>query len=223
VAAARVRPPGTVLPPVVLSRQSTTYDARIAFDSVERSYLVMWREAGRFLSSDLSSEQVAANFAGAYENAAYNATADEYMLIRPHCNQPDDESAVCVLRVGTAGAGVGAGAGADRRSPTLRLTVRRLQRIVRQRGLVLRARCDEACSVHASARIGPNTLKLRPTTKSLSPMASKKLKLKTTKRALRKLRRAFTRRSRLKVHLTVSATDPSGNRTIAKRKLRARR
>jgi hypothetical protein len=50
-----------------------------------------------------------------------------------------------------------------------------------------------------------------------------KLWLKASKRMLRTLRRALTRRHRLGMRLTVTATDASRNRTIAKRKLRARR
>ena len=40
-------------------------------------------------------------------------------------------------------------------APRLRLTVRRLECIVRQRGLVPRARLHEACTVRASARVSP--------------------------------------------------------------------
>jgi hypothetical protein len=227
LAAARVRPPDTVLPPVVLSHQSTSYDPRIAFDSVERSYLVMWREytagGGRFLGSDLSSGQVAANFAGAYENAAYNSAADEYLLIRPHCNQPGDESAVCVLRVGAGGTG----AAADRRSPALRLTLRRVQRIVRQRGLVIRASCDEQCRVRASGSVSMpgrrRAVRLRIAKRTLAPNATTKLRIRPSRATLRKLRRAFRARTRLAVRITVTATDAAGNRSGAKRKIRARR
>jgi hypothetical protein len=77
--------------------------------------------------------------------------------------------------------------------------------------------------VRASARVGVTALKLHRDKKSLTPGAAKKLKLKATKEILRTLRHVLRHRNRLKVRLKVTATDFAGNRTIAKRKLRARR
>jgi hypothetical protein len=225
VAVARVGQDGNVTSAGIFSRGKIE-GASIAFDSRERAYLAAWGRAdethgvGAFLSPNLAPI-ASADFAGGYQ-VAYNAAADEYLLVKGSCSVPGLLVAVCGRRVGTS-----RGAVSDRTSPRLRLTFRRLQRIVRQRGVVLRARCDEVCQVRASARIGltgaSRTLKLRPAVKTLRPGVKKRLKLRATKTTLRKLRRAFKHRSRLKVRLTATATDSSGNRTIAKRKLRARR
>ena len=129
----------------------TAYGASFAFDSHEDSYLATWPgptgTTGAQASSPRTLTPIApADFAVGYV-VTYNAAADEYLLVRPSCTQPGNLQAVCGRRVGNPPAA------ADRTGPRLRLTVRRLQRIVRQRGLVLRARCDEACTVRASARI----------------------------------------------------------------------
>jgi hypothetical protein len=202
----------------------TSYRASFAFDSRDHLYLAAWPGANGggggsgFISADLT-KVTPADFAVGYY-VTYNTAADEYLLIRPSCDQPGGLKAVCGRRVGNPVA-------ADRTGPRLLLTVRRLQRIVRQRGLVLRARCDEACTVRASARIklpgARRSVALRRVTRSLAANARTRLKLKTSKRALRKLRRALRRKDRLGARLTVTAADPSGNRTVAKRKLRARR
>jgi hypothetical protein len=199
----------------------TTYGASFASDSHEGTYLAAWPGSNggdgeaSFLAANLTPI-APAHFAAGYV-VTYNPAADEYLLVRSSCIQPGGLLAVCGRRVGNPPAA------ADRTGPALRLSVRRLQRIVRQRGLVLRARCDEACVVRASARVGVTALKLHPDKKSLTPGAAKKLKLKATKEILRTLRHVLRHRNRLKVRLKVTATDFAGNRTIAKRKLRARR
>jgi hypothetical protein len=221
VTAARVRVDGSVVSTATLGPGSTE-GAGFAFDSRERSYLASWRSGGfggSFIAADLTPI-APAHYAAGYV-IAYNPAADQYLLVRSPCNQPGGLASVCGRRVGNPPVA------ADRTGPKLGLTVRRLQRIVRQRGLVLRAKCDEACAVRASAWItlsgASRAVKLRRVRKSLTSNAETKLRLKATKRTLRKLRRAFKRRHRLVVGLTVSANDSAGNRTIAKRKLRARR
>jgi hypothetical protein len=215
----RIRDEGNIVPAGDIA-PGTTNGAGLAFDSHERSYLGSWSNgSGSFLAADLT--QIApVGFAGGYV-VTYNAAADEYLLVRPSCFQSGNLYTVCGRRVGNPSVA------ADRTGPVLRLTVRRLQRVVRQRGLVLRARCGEACAVRASARIAlpgaSRSVALRPVSKSLAANARTKLKLKTSRRALRKLRQALRSRHRLGARLTVTATDPSRNRTIGKRKIRARR
>jgi hypothetical protein len=219
ITGARVRENGSVAGAGGLAPGSTD-GAGFAFDSHDRSYLAGWSNgSGSFLAADLT--QIApVGFAGGY-GVTYNTAADEYLLVRPSCFQSGNLYTVCGRRVGNPPAA------ADRTGPVLRLTVRRLQRVVRQRSLVLRARCGEACAVRASARIAlpgaSRSIALRPAARSLAASAPARLKLKTTKRALRKLRRVLGTRHRLGARLTVTATDSSRNRTIAKRKIRARR
>jgi hypothetical protein len=98
---------------------------------------------------------------------------------------------------------------------------------VRPRGLVLRAACDENCVMAASARLTvpgtSRTVKLRQTRRSLAAGAKTRLKLRTSRTVLKKLRRAFRHRSRLTARISVTAKDAAGNRSSAKRKIRARR
>ena len=224
VAAARVQQDGNVDFKGIFVR-GRIQGASLAFDSRDRAYLAAWGRAdethgvGTFMSRNLVPI-TPADFAGGYQ-ITYNPAVDEYLLVKASCSVPGLLVSVCGRRVGNPPAA------ADRTGPRLHLTVRRLQRIVRQRGLELRARCDEACTARASARIKlPGTRRsvaLRPVTKSLAANARTKLKLKTSKRALRKLRGALRQKRRLGARLTVTAADPSGNRTVKKRKLRARR
>jgi hypothetical protein len=157
----------------------------------------------------------------------YNPRRDEHLVLFMGNDEARTTTDLAVNKLFARRLGSPQAPSADRRPPGLTLTAKRLQRIVRQRGLVLRVACDEACRVSASARIAlpgaTRSIALRRVRRSLKAGARTKLRLKTSKRTLGTLRRAFKRRHRLGVRLTVTATDPSGNRTAAKRKLRARR
>jgi hypothetical protein len=222
VTAARVRDNGSVVSAAALGAGSTE-GAGFAFDLRERTYLASWRSGGyggRFLAADLTPI-ASAGYAAGYV-IAYNPAVDEYLLVRSSCDDRSGLTTVCGRRVGNPPA-----VAADRTAPKLHLTVRRLQRVVRQRGLVVRAKCDEACAVRASAWItlsgASRAVKLRRARTSLASNAERTIRLKASKRTLRTLRRVFKRRHRLGVGLTVLASDSVGNRRVAKRKLRARR
>ena len=217
VTVARVPENGGVVPVEDLAPGSTD-GAGFDFDSHEHSYLASWAGGGGFLAADLTPIAPADFAAGAV--VTYNAASDEYLLVRPTCVQPGGLSTVGGRRVGNPVA-------ADRTGPALQLTAQGLQRVVKQRGLVVRARCGEACAVRAAAQIAmpdaSRSVALRLATRTLSANARARLKLKTSKVSIRKLRRALKKGKRLGARLTVTAIDRTGNRTIATRQIRARR
>ena len=115
---------------------------------------------------------------------------------------------------GPGGGGGGAGGGpaalpADRRAPSLSVRYRGTQRLRRLR-VVLRA--DEACSVTVRAR------RFRTRRVALAAGARKVVRIKPTRRGLRRLRRATARRGRVKVTIRLAARDAAGN--VALRRVR---
>jgi hypothetical protein len=148
--------------------------------------------------------------------------------------------AVTVQGAGTtppAGPGAGAGPGsvypapqpvsADRRAPAVRLAGALRQRVLRQRSVRVRAEVDEASRVVAQGTIAvPGTsrvIRLRRASRQLAAGARKRLRLGLTRPALKTLRRAFAKRSRLTARVTVTATDTAGNRRSSNRRVRLTR
>jgi glucose/arabinose dehydrogenase len=114
----------------------------------------------------------------------------------------------------------------DTTAPTLRARVKRRQRVLRRRGAVAYARCNEACSVVARGRlrVGRRALRMRPASHAARTRRSARLKVALTRRGRRVLRRALRRGRRPVVRLTLRATDSAGNRSPAvRRRVRVRR
>ena len=110
---------------------------------------------------------------------------------------------------GGGGGGGGGGTGgepatprADRRAPSLSVRYRGTQRLRRLR-FVLRA--DEDCAVTVRAR------RFRTRRVSLAAGARKVVRVKPTRRGLRRLRRATARHGRVKVTIRLAARDAAGN------------
>ena len=104
---------------------------------------------------------------------------------------------------------------ADTTAPRLRATVRRRQRVLRLRGAVAYARCDEPCRVTARGvlRVRGRELRLRRATRFAQPVRSVRLKIRLTGRSARALRRAARRKRRAAVRIGLRATDTAGNRS----------
>jgi glucose/arabinose dehydrogenase len=117
----------------------------------------------------------------------------------------------------------------DRTAPSLRVRVKRRQRLLRLRGAVARVRCNEACAVRAAGvlRIGKRRFRLRSATRrAQAAQATRRVRLKVRlkPRSRRALRRAMRRGRRPLVRVGLRATDTAGNSSrIVYRKVRARR
>jgi hypothetical protein len=113
---------------------------------------------------------------------------------------------------------------ADRTAPKLTLAAKRIQRALKVKRLALSARCDERCTlaVVATRRLGKRTVTLGRAKATVLAGTTAKLKVKLSRRALGKLRKA-TRRGKAKVVLTVRATDVAGNKAAGSRKVAVKR
>jgi glucose/arabinose dehydrogenase len=118
--------------------------------------------------------------------------------------------------------------GQDTTPPTLRVRVKRRQRVLRLRGVVTYVRCSESCSVAARGRlrIGRARYRMRPLARAAQAGRRVRLKVRLTRRGRVALRRC-ARRGRLRrssVRLTLRATDTAGLPSPAvRRTVRVRR
>jgi glucose/arabinose dehydrogenase len=115
---------------------------------------------------------------------------------------------------------------ADTTAPRLRTRVKRRQRVLRLRGAVAYARCDEACTVAAGGtlRIGRRAFRLRRVTRPIQVWRRGRLKVGLTRRSARALRKAVRRRRRASVRVRLRAVDLAGNRSpLVRATVRVRR
>ncbi len=106
----------------------------------------------------------------------------------------------------------------DTRAPRLRARVPRRQRVLKLRGAIAYAGCNERCTVAATAvlRVGKRRLKMigvRREARASQRARRTRLKVKLKRRQVRVLRRALRRGRRPTVRLTLRATDSAGNRS----------
>jgi glucose/arabinose dehydrogenase len=109
-------------------------------------------------------------------------------------------------------------AAGDTRPPRLRARVPRRQRVLKLRGAVAYAGCDERCTVRAAGvlRIAKRRLKMisvRRAAQASQRGTRTRLKVRLKRRQVRVLRRALRHGRRPKVRLTLRATDAAGNRS----------
>jgi glucose/arabinose dehydrogenase len=109
--------------------------------------------------------------------------------------------------------------------PAVRIQGKTRQRVVRQRGLRLKLSCSEACrlTVKAKVRIARSKKRyaLRTVRRSLTKPA--KVRLRLGPRGRRAVARALRHHRRVKIAVTVSATNSAGDTSGAGRTFRARR
>ncbi len=115
---------------------------------------------------------------------------------------------------GGAGSPTGQPLAGDTLAPKVRLSASAGQRILKNRGLVIKVAADEEGTVTASAKItlpgASKVLVLRKVTRHLRANVPAKLKLRTS-RTTASLASALRRRSRLKTKVTVRVQDAAGN------------
>ena len=107
----------------------------------------------------------------------------------------------------------GPGGTADTRAPGLTAFVARRQRVLRRRGVVVRARCDEHCSINAGGTlaIGRRRLLLRRAPAAVVADRTARLLVRLRPRQVRRLRRALANGRRPRVTLRIWAYDAAGN------------
>lgn len=115
---------------------------------------------------------------------------------------------------------------ADTVAPALRARIKRRQRVLRNRGVIVYARCNERCRATLGARlkIRRKSFRMRSARRSAAPGRRVRMKARLTRRQRIRLRRALRRGRRPVVRVTLTARDGAGNRSPAKRaRVRVRR
>ena len=114
----------------------------------------------------------------------------------------------------------------DRTAPLLQLGGPRRQRLT-ARGLLVRARCSEPCSLRAhgtlSLRRDGKRIRLRQALTRLSPGRSVPVRLKVSRASRAAVRRSLRLRRRVTARVTVRVRDASSNLRLARRSIRLRR
>lgn len=128
-----------------------------------------------------------------------------------------------IASVGGGGGGGGGGGVTDTRAPTATLSARHSQRVG---NLHVFAKLDEAGYVSAfgSVRIGGGrasaVYRFNSKTRKAAANVRTKLRLKTTKKKLRVIKRALRNGRRLKAKITITARDAAGNLRVRKMTVR---
>jgi plastocyanin len=114
--------------------------------------------------------------------------------------------------------------GTDKVAPSVKLSGKRSQAVLRRRAVVVTVAVNEAATVSAKGNVSvpgaAKVFRLKRATRKLAAGAKAQLRLKLTKQAQRAFRRALARRVKLTARLTVTAKDAAGNTRSAKRKVR---
>lgn len=109
-------------------------------------------------------------------------------------------------------------------APRLSTAISARQRVVKQKGVLLKAGCDEACTLRASATVsipGASAVyRLAPVSRRLAAGKRAKLKLRVGGRTLARLRAALRAHRRPAVAVTLSARSPAGATSALKRRIR---
>jgi glucose/arabinose dehydrogenase len=106
-------------------------------------------------------------------------------------------------------------AAADTLGPRLRVRIKRRQRVLRLRGAVAYASCNEPCTIAARGRlrIARKRFRMRRVSRAAPVTRRSRMKVRLTRRGTRALRRAVRRKRRASVRITLRAADPAGNRS----------
>ena len=119
------------------------------------------------------------------------------------------------------------GTAPDTTAPSLALTARSPQRVLTQKGVILSASCDEACTLKASGTIailGQRTrFPLRPASGTLDAPGRQTLKLGLSSSAQKRLSSLFGQGRRASASVTVRGVDRAGNASTAKQTVAVRR
>jgi Tol biopolymer transport system component len=115
----------------------------------------------------------------------------------------------------------------DRAAPEIGLAARKNQSVRKQRGVIVKAFCDEACTLTASGTItiaGQRAkVRLKRASGRLDAPGSKTFKLGLSSSAARRVARLIARGKSARAVISARAVDPAGNAGRAKRTVTLRR
>jgi hypothetical protein len=113
----------------------------------------------------------------------------------------------------------------NRRPPKLGVVARSPQRVLAQKGVAVRASCDEPCTLRATGRIvaaGRANLALRSASVRVAPRGQRTLELRLTPAGLSRLRDLLADKAKVEATLTVRALDDDGNASVGTARVRVR-
>jgi hypothetical protein len=112
----------------------------------------------------------------------------------------------------------------DRRPPRLRVSIPRVQRILQNHYLRIRARCSEACRIGVTGTVQTRATRRVPTLRIRNRRArahrTMKLNVKIPRRMWKPVDRALRRSAPATIRLKVTARDEAGNLAVVKRIVR---
>jgi hypothetical protein len=115
----------------------------------------------------------------------------------------------------------------DITGPQLGLSGARVQRVLRQRAVVVRAQADEAATLTATGTVSvppaARLVRLRKAAATSAAGQAVTLRLRLSRKALAAVKRGLAVRRRLRASVRVTATDAAGNRTSTLRRIALRR
>jgi hypothetical protein len=102
-----------------------------------------------------------------------------------------------------------------------------VQRVLRQRAVVVRVEADEAATLTATGTVSvppaARLVRLRKATASSAAGEAVRLRLRLSRKALAAVKRGLAVTRRLRASVRVTATDAAGNRTSTLRRIALRR
>ena len=112
--------------------------------------------------------------------------------------------------------------GADTTAPRLTVAIGGLKTALKRRRLRLTMRCDEPCRTTITTRLR-NVRRLKTARRPLASNAKTVVRLKLSKKTVRRLRTALRRRGAVRVSVSVRVTDTAGNarRVVRRAQLQA--
>ncbi|MEA2478860.1 MAG: hypothetical protein QOJ07_782 [Thermoleophilaceae bacterium] len=116
----------------------------------------------------------------------------------------------------------------DTTAPTVGLRATSVQRVLKQKAIVVRATSSEDGNLVVSGQVAlpkgaARVLRAKSVRRTAGAGRTVTVKLKLTRRQLATLRAALRRRSRLSASVKVTGTDGAGNRSVVSKKLKLRR
>jgi glucose/arabinose dehydrogenase len=157
---------------------------------------------------------------------AQNLATHKGKILRIDPDPPGRGGPVCQLPPLPSAAPVSAGPAPDTVAPGLRTRIKRRQRVLRLRGVVAYARCNEACTVATGGtlRIRSRRFRMLRASRAAQVTRSSRIKVRLTRRGTRALRRALRRKRRASVRIGLRATDRADNRSrLVRATVRVRR
>jgi Glucose / Sorbosone dehydrogenase len=115
----------------------------------------------------------------------------------------------------------------DKTPPSARLYYRKRQRLLRTHMITLAARLNEDSAITSSARVSFSrastsaVVRLRTVKRTVRSGVRTRVRMRASRRTLALVRRAFASHRRVTVRVTVTARDARGNKSTARRTIRA--